>query len=376
MIFRRAITAELTNTASAVFTVLFSIIFSVGLVRILGQAAGGRVDNEAVLELVALTALTWLPIVLTLTLFVSVLMALSRAYRDSEMVVWFASGQSLLGWVGPVLRFAWPIVVAIGLLAFFVSPWANAQIEQSRDRFAKRDDVSRVAPGRFIQSGSADRVFFVESVDFDNGEVRNVFVNARSADGKRQTLLVAENGVIEVAPNGDRFIVLRQGRRYEGTPGQLEYRTLEFDRYAIRLESRPDQPIGQRRARSLPTFQLLTQPTANNLGEMLWRIGAPIMALLVTLLAIPLSYTNPRVGRSLNLIIAVLMFAIYINLLNTIQVYVQQDRLGFGVGVWVLHACVFAVIVLLFVRRLTVHGWRSLWRWARRVVQPVAGQPT
>lgn len=365
MIFRRAIIAELTNTASAVFTVLFSIIFSVGLVRILGQAAGGRVDNQAVFELVALTALTWLPIVLTLTLFIAVLMTLSRAYRDFEMVVWFASGRSLLDWIGPVLRFAWPIVVAIALLAFFVSPWSQAQIEESRERFAQRDDVSRVAPGRFIESGSADRVFFVESVDFDDGEVKNVFVSARSRDGKRETLLVAENGVIEVAGNGDRFIVLKQGRRYEGAPGLLEYRTLEFDSYAIRLESRADQPVGERRAKTLPTFQLLTQPTPTNMGEILWRIGAPVMALLVTLLAIPLSYTNPRVGRSVNLIIAVLAFAVYLNVLNTVQAYVQQDRLGFGVGVWAVHAVVLAVIVLLFGRRLFIHGLHPL-RYLRR----------
>ncbi|HET9024942.1 MAG TPA: LPS export ABC transporter permease LptF [Burkholderiaceae bacterium] len=364
MIFRRSIITELTSTASAVFTVLFSIIFSVGLVRILGQAAGGRVDNEAVLQLVALTALTWLPIVLTLTLFIAVLMTLSRAYQDSEMVVWFASGQSLLAWVGPVLRFAWPIVVAIALLAFFVTPWSQAQIEESRERFAKRDDVSRVAPGRFIESGAADRVFFVESVDFDGGEVRNVFVSAKNRG--RETLVVAEHGVIEVAPNGDRYIVLKQGRRYEGTPGQLEYRTLEFDRYAIRIESRPDRPIGERRAKALPTFQLLTQPTATNLGEILWRISAPVMALLVTLLAIPLSYTNPRVGRSINLIIAVLAFAVYVNVLNTVQAYVQQERLTFGIGVWVLHAAVLAVIVLLFVRRLFLHGWRPLLHLRRR----------
>jgi lipopolysaccharide export system permease protein len=358
MIFSRSIVAELTSTASAVFTVLFSIIFSVGLVRILGQAAGGRVDNQAVLELVALTALTWLPVVLTLTLFIAVLMTLSRAYRDSEMVVWFATGQSLVAWIGPVLRFAWPIVIAIALLAFFVSPWSQAQIEESRDRFARRDDVSRVAPGRFIESGAADRVFFVESVDFSGGEVRNVFVSAKS--GGRETLVVAENGVIEVAPNGDRFIVLRQGRRYEGNPGQLEYRTLEFDRYAIRLESRPDRPIGERRAKTLTTFQLLTQPTPTNLGEIVWRISSPVMALLVTLLAIPLSYTNPRVGRSINLIIAVLAFAVYVNLLNTVQAYVQQERISFGLGVWVLHAAVLAVIVVMFARRLFVHGWRPL----------------
>jgi lipopolysaccharide export system permease protein len=366
MIFRRAIITELTSTASAVFTVLFSIIFSVGLVRLLGMAAGGRVDNAAVLELVALTALTWLPMVLTLTLFIAVLMALSRAYRDFEMVVWFTSGQSLLAWIGPVLRFAWPIIVAIALLSFFVSPWSQGQIEESRDRFARRDDVSRVAPGRFIESGGADRVFFVESVDINNGEVKNVFVSAPSKDKSRETLVVAENGVIEVAPNGDRFIVLKKGRRYEGTPGKFEYRTLEFDRYAIRIDSRPDQPIGQRRAKTLPTFQLATQPTPNNLGELMWRISAPVMALLVTLLAIPLSYTNPRAGRSVNLIIAVLAFAVYVNVLNTVQAYVQQERLSFGIGVWILHAAVFVIIVIMFARRLFSHGWRPLLYLRRR----------
>ena len=112
-------------------------------------------------ELIAVTALVWLPIILTLTLFVSVLMTLTRAYRDSEMVVWFTSGRSLTAWIGPVLRFAWPIVVSIALLALFVTPWSNSQIEEMRERFAKRDDVSRLAPGRFMESGGADRVFFV-----------------------------------------------------------------------------------------------------------------------------------------------------------------------------------------------------------------------
>ncbi len=359
MIFRRAIVSELTSTASAVFTVLFSIIFSVGLVRILGLAAGGRVDNQAVFELVALTALVWLPIILTLTLFVSVLMTLTRAYRDSEMVVWFTAGRSLTAWIGPVLRFVWPIVVSIALLALFVTPWANSQIEEMRQRFARRDDVSRVAPGRFIESGGADRVFFVESVDVLDGQVRNIFVSMRSQG--RESLIVAAKGVIELAGNGDRFLVLEQGRRYEGTPGKLEYRTMEFDRYAIRLESRADQPIGEQRARALPLLQLLSEPTQLNLGEIMWRIGLPIVALLVSLLAIPLAYVNPRVGRSVNLIVAVLLFAVYLNVLNTVQAYVQQGRLGFSIGVWVVHALFLALVVALFARRVYMQRWLPGW---------------
>jgi lipopolysaccharide export system permease protein len=368
MIFARSIVSELTNTASAVFTVLFSILSSVGLVRILGQAAGGRVDNQAVFELVALTALTWLPVILTLTLFIAVLMSLSRAYRDSEMVVWFTSGQSLLAWVGPVLRFAWPIVVAIALLALFVTPWAYAQIEDSRERFAQRDDVSRVAPGRFIESRGADRVFFVESVDVLGGEVRNVFVSTYS--GGREGLIVAENGVLETAPNGDRFLVLGEGRRYEGTPGMHEYRTLEFDRYAIRLESSAEQPIAERRARTRTTRELLAEPTEPHLGELTWRIGIALVAVIVALLAIPLAYTNPRVGRSFNLIVAVLAFAVYLNVLNTVQAYVQQGRLAFEVGVWVVHAIALTIVVLLFARRVFWQRWMPAAltpaRWRRR----------
>ncbi|MEP6608189.1 MAG: LPS export ABC transporter permease LptF [Burkholderiaceae bacterium] len=362
MIFGRSIVSELTSTASAVFTVLFSIIFSVGLVRIIGQAAGGRIDNEAVFELVALTALTWLPIILTLTLFVSVLMALTRAYRDSEMVVWFTAGRSLTAWIGPVIRFAWPIIVSVALLALFVTPWANAQIEQSRERFEKRDDVSRVAPGRFVESGGSDRVFFVESVDVLDGQVHNVFVSMRNRD--RESLIVATKGIVEVAPNGDRFLVLEQGRRYEGTPGKLEYRTMEFDRYAIRLESRADQPLSQRRAKTLTLMQLVSDPSELNLGELLWRAGLPIVALILTLLAIPLAYVNPRVGRSVNLIVAVLLFAVYLNVLNTVHAYVQQGRLPFGVGVWVVHAAVLLLVLMLFLRR--VYMWRWLPRWLSR----------
>jgi lipopolysaccharide export system permease protein len=360
MIFARSIVAELTSTASAVFTVLFSILFSVGLVRILGQAAGGRVDNQAVFQLLALTSLTWLPVVLTLTLFIAVLMTLSRAYRDSEMVVWFASGQSLLSWVRPVLRFAWPIIVAIALLSIFVTPWGLSQIEESRQRFAQRDDVSRVAPGRFIESSGSDRVFFVESVDFDGGQVRNVFVSMRSQG--REGVIVAAKGQVEVAPNGDRFLVLEQGRRYEGRPGSAEYRTVEFDRYSIRLESRPDRPLSERSAKTRATSELLAEPTSVAKAEILWRVGIPAAALIVTLLAMPLAYTNPRIGRSFNLIVAVLAFAIYLNVLNTVQAWVQQERVSFALGVWIVHAAVLLLVAALFARRVYLQRW-----WPRRL---------
>ncbi|HXF47044.1 MAG TPA: LPS export ABC transporter permease LptF, partial [Burkholderiaceae bacterium] len=359
VIFKRAIVSELSNTASAVFTVLFTIVFSVGLVRILGDAAGGRVDGQAVFQLVALVALTYLPTVLTLTLFIAVLMSLARAFRDSEMVVWFASGRSLLAWIGPVLRFGAPIIVLVALLSLVVSPWSQRQIVESRKRFESRDDVSKVAPGRFIESSAADRVFFVEAVDFDGARVHNIFVSHRSQG--REGVIVAAQGAIEVRPNGERYLALETGRRYEGTPGAAEYRMTEFDRYLVRLDVKPDEPIAEVAARAKTTLQLWIENTPFTRAELLMRLGMPIVALLLALAAIPLSYSNPRVGRSFNLIIAVLAFLLYNNGLSVVQAWVQQERIPFSVGVWLVHAIVAAIVALLFVRRVYLQRWLPRW---------------
>lgn len=359
MVFTRSIVAELSNTAGAVFTVLFSIIFSVGLVRILGQAASGTIDSQAVFAIVALTALTYLPTVLTLTLFIAVLMTVSRSYRDSEMVVWFASGRSLVSWIWPVLRFAAPIVLLVAVLSLLISPWSMLQITESRQRFAQRDDVSRVAPGRFIESAGAQRVFFVESVDLQGTAVRNLFVSHRSQG--REGVIVAAEGVIEAQPDGDRYLVLLHGRRYEGNPGEPQYRMLEFDRYAIRLDARPEAPLAELSARAKPTRQLFDEVNPWHRGELLWRLGLPAVALMLSLLAIPLGYVNPRAGRSANLIVAVLVFMLYHNGMSIVQSWVQQERLAFGVGVWLTHALVAVLVLLLFVRRVYQRRWLPRW---------------
>jgi lipopolysaccharide export system permease protein len=359
MVFQRAIVAELSNTAGAVFTVLFSIIFSVLLVRILGQAASGTVDNQAVFAIVALTVLTQLPTVLTLTLFITVLLTVTRAYRDSEMVVWLASGQSLLAWVRPVLRFATPVVLLVGVLALVVSPWSSRQIAESKERFSKRDDVSRVAPGRFIESSDGKRVFFVETTDLKSAVVRNVFVSHRSQG--REGVIVAAEGIIEVTPEGDRFLVLQRGRRYEGVPGEPAYRQLEFERYAIRIDARPEEPIAEMHARNKSSLQLWIEHTNWTMAELMWRLGLPVVTLLLALLAIPLAYVNPRVGRSANLIVAVFVFMLYHNGMSIAQAWVQQGRMTFEVAVWVPHAIAGLLVLLLLVRRVYLTRWVPRW---------------
>ncbi len=358
MIFHKALVREFANTALATFFVLLGITLTTQLVKLLGQAAVGLITSTGVLALLGFTLVNYLGVLLSLTAFIAVLLTLTRSYRDSEMVVWFASGLGLTQWIRPVLTFALPLVVLIGLLSLVLSPWAVSRSEDLRRVMDARDDVAAIVPGVFRESNRADRVYFVEEIDGSENMVANVFVS--SNQHQKLGVMVARRGFQETAENGDRFLVLLNGRRYEGTPGTPEYRLYEFERYAMRVE------VGAAAARApttktAATIDLMREPSARNLAELSWRIGLPVSALVLSLLAVPLSFVNPRSGRSMNLVLALLVYMTYSNLLSIVQAWIYQSRMSFTVGLGV-HVVMLAVLVLLFYRRMLPF---SFFRFAR-----------
>jgi lipopolysaccharide export system permease protein len=363
MIFQRALHRELISTAGAVFTTLFTITITVMLIRILGQAAGGKVASQDVIALIGFAALNYLPIILSLTGFISVLLAVTRSYQDSEMVVWFASGLSLAKWIKPVLTFGLPIVVLTGVLSFMVTPWANQQSAEFRQRFEKREDVAKISPGRFQESSSADRVFFVEGISSDATNVQNVFVST-SKNG-RTSVVVAKEGTVEVDRQGDRFLVLKNGRRYDGSPTQPDFRLMEFERYGVLVSRQSQAVLGDTSARALSTRALLKDRNSFNMGELLWRTALPLMSLLLMLLAIPLSFVNPRGGRSANLMIALFLFVVYSNMVSVFQAAVVQKKLPLLLAWWPIHFLAVLAIVALFLWRLNMNSpYHPLVIWA------------
>ena len=351
MIFERAARREFAQAAAGISVALLAILISTQLIRLLKEAAGGRVAPEAVASLLGFAALNYLPILLSLTLFVAVVLTLSRIYRDSEMVVWQSCGQPLTAWIRPVLRFALPIVLAIALLSGFLSPWANFNSAEYRQRLSARSDVSQVSPGAFREAKRGERVFFVESLAEDASKVGNVFV-ASVQDGKLGVVM-SDTGYQEIAPNGDRFVVLEQGRRYEVEPGTPEFRVMEFERYKVRVEDGVAKPTDMSPNR-LPLTDLILEGSNRAKGELLWRIGQPVSAIILALLAIPLSYVNPRAGRSANMLLAILIYAVYNNLMSVSQAWVAQGKLSFWIGLWAAHAMMLVPLVLLFYRRIAV----------------------
>ena len=249
------------------------------------------------------------------------------------------------------MLFALPQIAVITALSLYISPWAAQMSEQYRTKVDARDDVSRVSPGVFGETSNKERVFFVESISGDSSVVQNVFVS--SVQQSRSGVSMSRTGRTETAANGDRFIVLEQGRRYEGAPGEDEYRLMEFERYAARIETKEGSEP-QVTHKTLTTWALIETPTNQNLGELLWRVGVPISAIVLVMLAIPMSFVNPRAGRSANLLFALFTYIVYSNLLSVSQARVAQGRMDFGVGWWLVHAGMVVLLVVMFAQRMQV----------------------
>lgn len=354
MIFQRSLIREFSLIAIAVVAVLLAIMLTRLFILFLGRATTGEVLPEAVIGLIAFGILGYLPMLLGIAVFVAVLLALTRSYRDSEMTVWFTSGLSIAAWVRPVLQFAIPVALVCALLSIAITPWAQAQSVEYQRLLASRDDVSSVTPGVFRESRGRDRVFFVDKLTEKDDQVNNVFV--QSTENNRMGVMVAQRGYVETAENGDRFVVLENGRRYEGTPGTLDYRTVDFDRYALRIE--PREAARQAPSnKAIPTLDLLVERKPEHLAELHWRVALPLAVVIMALFAVPLAFVNPRSGRSWNLVLAVLVYALYNNLLSIFQAWTAQGKVPAWLGLWPVHATMVVIMLFLFWRQLQGARW-------------------
>lgn len=372
MIFKRFLLSEFANMAGGVFTVLFTIVLAVAMVRFLNLAAGGTVDHSAVFQLVLYNALVNLPPLLAASLFIAALMTMMRSWQDNEMVVWFSSGgRSLLAWIEPMMRFAVPVVLIIALLSTVISPWARSETYKLRTQFSQRDDINALTPGRFIEAQGGRRVFFIESGGQNGTDVGRVFMAESGKD--KDAIVSADAGTVEVNEEGDRYILLKNGTRVETGRRDAGARIIDFDEYGVRVDIKVDAAIGSSKPAAQPLSVLLAAPTPENQAELLWRFSWPLAAISLVLLAIPLSCSSPRAGRSLNLLMAALIFILYLNALSVAGSWVALGRLTLWSALLLLNGSVLLISFILFVRRIWMTRWFPVWAypwyWRERRLQ-------
>ncbi len=363
-LFRQSVRAEIISHAGVVLSTLLIVWLSVLLVRLLGEAAGGRIGADVVLGLATFSSITALPVILSVSVFIAVLTTVTRSFRESEMVVWFASGLSLRDWIRPVLHCAVPTALLVALLTFFASPWAYRQIAEYRQRYEQRSDLAKVTVGQFIETDDGARVFFAEESTDPDDEMGRVI--ARVIDPEWLSVITAHSARIVQEDNGDRFLVLAHGRRYDLKPGQPDLRLFDFEHYGLRLEQRRDatdadaaRSAAERQIKARPSLQLIGDDSDKAWSQIMWRAALPLAVLNLALLAIPLGASNPRLGRSGDILIAGLVGMLYMNLINLSRGWIGAGQLAFGVGVWLVHALFFALMAGLLWRRLRIRAPRQ-----------------
>jgi lipopolysaccharide export system permease protein len=357
MLFDSSLRKELARSFGATLIVLVTVVMTMTLIRTLGMASRGSFNPSDVMLVMGYSVLTTMPNIMAMSLFAACVMTLSRLYADSEMVIWLASGLGLLRLLKPLLRFAWPLLLAIAALALLALPWANRQIETLRTQYESRGDLERVQPGQFQEAGGGTRVFFVEKDPSNEWRARNIFV--ATSEGGKETVTSARSGHTELI-GGDRYLVLENGQRLEIAPGRTDVKIGEFERYRIRVAHDPIGPRVELPLSSLSTLELLRTPTPWHLGEVSMRIGFVLAGLNLVVLALAATRVNPRVGRTGNLFFSLLLFQVYVNLMMLGQNWIASGKVGFVAFNLLLHGGMLALGLLWLAQRHS--NWRP---WPR-----------
>ena len=356
VIIQRYILREILGTLIAVTGVLYLIYIGNRFVRFLAEAQAGGIPADAIVQLLALKSVSNLVVLLPLSVFFSVLLAFGRFYRDQEMTALAACGVGSARVARTVLVYALVCGALVAGLSLYWGPWAERFSTHLQERLQANAEVSGIAAGRFkeIRGGWA---FYVESIS-PEGMLRNVFVQGT----RRGVAMVisAREGRFEVTPQGDRYLVLRDGHRYEGEPGGGDFMVVAFEEHGVLVEERPVN-LGTR-ASMLPTPELLASSHPKLQGELQWRWSMPIATVLLAMLAGPLSRAHPRQGRYAKLFVAILVYIIYTNMLVVARSWVERGKLDPLIGLWWVHVLFALATAYLLARD---NGWR-LWPGAPR----------
>jgi lipopolysaccharide export system permease protein len=349
MLYQNKLKNELFFNSLSTILILSGIVVAQRGVVVFRLASKGIIPNDSILTILVFSLLKYLPILLTLTLFLTILLTLSRWFRDSEMMIWFSSGLGLTSFIRPILFFSLPIILLIGFLSLYLSPWATQKSEEYKAGLKNRDELATISPGSFKESKSKDRVFYVEGFGDLGSKVKNVFV--QSEQNGKLGIIVSNEGSRVSTNTDDEYIVLKKGKRYEVNHENNHFTEIKFSDYGFLVEKKLPPIIDVNQVEAMPTLLLLLTKGNREIAEFVWRVSLPISGIVLIILAIPLSFINPRSGRSVNIIIAIMIFAIYNNLMGVTQSYINLGKLNPYVGGSIVHLLIIMIASYLMMRR-------------------------
>lgn len=365
MIIFRYLARDLLLTGLAVSSVLLIIFLTSNFSRFLDDAAEGKLAVDVLIKIVTYRMPYLLELILPLGFYLAILLAYGRMYIESEMVVLSACGISQWQLLRITLIPAVLVSVVVAVFSFWLSPAGALMTEQALAEQRSRSEFESLQEGRFQAIGQGKVMTYVENVSDDNTRLEQVFVAQRDSD-TTSSIVVAHTGEQAFVPEyGQRYLVLHQGYRYEGRPGTREFKITQFGEWGRYLPPTTSVAEFERESDAKTTLQLLGADDAESQATLQWRISVPLMVFVATLLAVPLSKTNPRQGRYLKMLPAILIYVFYLAFLINARGAVAEGDLSPALGLWVVHVP-FLVIALLML------NWEALMQARNRPSQAQA----
>ncbi len=354
----RYLAREVLKTSAATLLVLFVILLSNALGRVLADVADGDVPQQALWPVMLSQSITLLTLLLPIALFLGIVFAFGRMYKDHEVVVMLACGVGYRDFYGPVLAVTLPLFA----FSLYTTVWLSADVQRYAEEIVlleqNRHEFQQIKPGQFNQSSDGDLVFYMESLSPDRLELRDIIISQSLPD--RMVLETAERGRQRVdGTTGDLFLEIGPGRRHEGLAGQGDFNIIEYEKHGILIERRTGGDTIKLDADQKTPAELLASSLAPDLIELHWRIAIPVALLMLALLAVPLAYIAPRQGRFGKVGWALLAYIAYMNLIGVTRAQLETGNLPMAINFWWVHA-VFAALTLFLLYRRN-HGvltWR------------------
>jgi len=349
----RMIAADLFKTMLSVWSVIVVIIVSRKFIKVLDQAIDGQISNDALLKILGLKTIAAGVAFLPAATFMAVLMVLGRMYRDQEMSAIQSAGAGAGAIYRSVFQFVIPLSLAAAGLSFYAAPWAEATTEQLISKDKQSADIRGIAPGKFSEYSGGDLVFYVEDIGKDK-KMHKVFVQHRQKHGGTLAIVNAESGRLEDLPDG-RYMILEQGERIQGKPGDLNYVIEEFAEYAVRIEGK--ESLAREVPEAASSSLLWLSDKLPDIAELQRRLAIPLGALLLSFIAVPLAQLSPRGGVYGNILTGFLIFFIYGNLERVSQGWVTKAV----IPPWLGPTSVYGLLVLIGLVYLARYfGWKWL----------------
>lgn len=354
-ILDRYIMREFLFGTLAAVVVLLVIFTGSTFADIANKVATGRLPGSVMFTVLGLNLVNTLQALLPMAMFLGILLALGRMYRDSEMHVLSASGFGSKGLLKPTAIFGAGAAIVVALVALWLGPLAarasNAEVEQ-----ANRSVIAAgLEAGRFTSLPGRGGILFANTISPDGTKLGKLFVSSERTgkDGVTSiSMITADHGdLFHEGQEDNRFIALHDGHRYDIHLGHDNWRLMQFQRNDIAL-SPPADDSGEDNPESLRTTRaLIGDPDPTARAELQWRIAIPFGPLVLAMLALPMARQGPRTSPVGRILIAVLAYLIIANLMTLARSFIASGKLAAPIGMWWVLVPVFIGAAWVFARQ-------------------------